>query len=199
MTEALTRDMILPPYLDDYMVGPITPWSLNSIGLEMACCAALAPVSNAWPTAAKAIYVPFSTAEPITAVKMFWMNGGTAAGTIDVGIYDSDGAGGVPGAKIVASANPSQGTISVEQEVDITDTALRPNHLYYLAMSCSSGSATVVSSTGAVSGLNAPILQAFGCFTQVTANPLPATATPVSDAAWTFMPVFGISRKTMVV
>lgn len=176
-----------PASMGFHVTGHITTYGPESLGDELAACWGTGPASTVWPTAAKAIYVPCEIGEPTTVVKGFWLNGATAAGNIDIGIYREDGT------KVVTMGNTAQGTINIPQEVDIADTILMPGR-YFLALSCSLGTATLF-----MSSPTAPLCQMMGIYTQVSANVLPASATYAADTTWAVMPWFGFSTKTLAV
>lgn len=185
MTESAQPGRIGPPRK---WVGMLTPHSVNSIGAQITGTWNTADASAVWPTAAKAIYVPFELAEPLTVVKGFWLNGATAAGNIDIGIYKEDGT------KVVSMGNTAQGTVNIIQEVDITDTFLPAPARYFMGLACSLGTATLFSIAP-----TAPICKAWGIYTQATASPLPSPATFALDATWAYVPLFGFSTQTRVV
>lgn len=133
----------------------------------------------AWPTANLAIFIPFWIDQYATAKQMFWENGG-AAGTTDVGIYDS---GFVRLVSLTATANA--GTIQIG---NIADTVLGPG-MYYMAGLAS----TVTTQTYWSAAVSIPALRMSGCFQQaVGAATLPNPAVPaaVSNA---YLPFVGIS------
>ena len=111
---------------------------------------------------------------PVTCVvrRMWWANGSTVSASynIDVGIYAD--AGRKPGRRLVSTGSTAQGTASVVQFVDVTDTVLPPG-LYWLGMACSSSVATFFRQNTS-QAVNALLI-----FQQSSALPLPSTATPV--------------------
>jgi len=123
------------------------------------------PGSAAWPTANKAIFIPFPVFYPITVYKMFVENGTTLSGSIDVGIYDRGGA-----RKISIGATAQSGTSAI-QEFNITDTTLNPG-LYYLAIAMDN-------TTGHVQrwGSNSVINRGIACMEATTSFVLPSTVT----------------------
>jgi hypothetical protein len=98
----------------------------------------------------------------------------SASYNIDCGIYAD--AGRKPGARLVSTGSTAQGTASQVQFVDVTDTTLAPG-LYWLALACSSSSATFFrTSLGAAAN-------ALHMFQQTSALALPATATPAEGGS----------------
>lgn len=153
----------------------IHPGHLNSIGLNLINLNITSYASTAWPTANKAIYVPFILHRPQTLYQVGWWNGTAAqAGTREVGIYLPDGT------KVI-SGSATAATSDFLQTVDVTDTIVQPG-LYFMGMS-DSGTATVWAYAPA-----APLAAAMGVLTQVTASPLPATATMAVDNVNAFIP-----------
>jgi hypothetical protein len=164
----------------------VTPWSAGSLGAELAALSLAAPVSTAWATANLARVVPFVVPKPALVRKMFWANGATVAGNVDVGIYDESGS------RVVSMGSVAQAGVSVLQEVDIADVTLGVGR-YYMALAASSAAATFLAS--------APPLQlckGMGCAQQAAAFPLPASATPAPFSA-AVLPYFGLSLRSLVV
>lgn len=159
----------------------ICPASAQSLGREMNAMG-LGISAAAWPTANKAIYVPFSVYETITVRKMFWENGGSVSGNVDVGIYD------INWVRLVSSGSTAQAGTSAIQEVNITDTTLASG-IYYLAMAMDNN-------TGQIGrwGPTAAIGRGLGVSEEASAFPLPSTAT-LSALASGYLPgVFATLR-----
>ena len=153
------------------MVGGFSQWTLMAPTQY-----ATLPASAVWMTANTAVYVPIVV--PVTCVirRLWWANGATvnASYNLDCGVYAD--AGYKPGVKLIATGSTAQGTASEVQFVDVTDTTLAPGR-YWLALSCSSVSATVFRGNVGV-GRDATLY-----FTEASALPLPATATPAEPSA----------------
>ena len=146
--------------------------------------------SSAWPIAAKAYFVPVRLSQPRTYVKAWWINGATAAGNVDVGIYTLSG---TTLTRVVASTAEAQGTIStVQVAATFATTTIGPG-LYYLAMSCSLATATVWRVS-----LSAPFMRGLGVFQAVSSHPLPTTATAAVISGTTTLPVFGFSEQAVI-
>jgi hypothetical protein len=155
-------------------LGPM----LNAMGIALAAAA--------YPETNRAMFVPVSVQAPLTVVKLFTLNGATASGNVDVGIYD---AGGV---RLVSSGSTAQAGTSVIQEFNITDTLLLPG-LYYLAIAADNTTGTFE-----VWSANAAILRSLGILMQLTAFPLPATATFALYAGTTRVPFVGATLRSVV-
>lgn len=147
--------------------------------------AVTAPSSATFETANRAVYYPLLIPTVCTARRVWWANGSTVSASynVDCGIYAD--AGRKPGAKLVSSGSTAQGTASQVQFVDVTDTVLAPG-LYWVALACSSASATFFTRSGST-GYDAIIR-----FQEATAIPLPSTATPV-EASASSVYVFGFA------
>jgi hypothetical protein len=129
---------------------------------------------GAWPSANRAIYVPFSV--PYTMLlKSMGFVATTASGNYDLGIYDatcttrlvSSGAQGI-------GANLNTFTLT-------TPLLLEAGVRYYVAMSCSSTPALVRWTPQLES------LRLSGAMQEASAHPLPATATGIVVAS-SYMP-----------
>lgn len=168
--------------VDPIVISTASPQSLgeawNSMGLTTA--------SLAWSTANKAIYVPVSIHAPVTIVKMFVLNGATASGNIDVGIYDRGGA------RLVSSGSTAQSGTSAIQEFNITDTLLQAG-LYYLACAMDNNTGTLEMWT-----MSLAISKSLGIAEQTSAFALPATATFATVSATLRTPIIGATQRTVV-
>lgn len=143
--------------------GVIQTNSFDALGANHVC--ALAYGSAAWPTANKALFVPFRIFKPITVTQMMVMNGGTVSGNLDLGIYNLNGS------LIVSKGSTAQSGINAPQLLDITDTPLQPGH-YFMACAFDGNTGTTSRS--------APLtqyLEVLGVQQMLTAFPLPSTAT----------------------
>ena len=138
--------------------------------------------STAWPSANLAIYWPFAIMQPIVFDTFYTMNGATATGTIDMGVYDLQSLNLI---KSVGSGTNQTGTTAV-QSFTVGVTVL-PAGTYLFGMSLSSGSATLQ----ALTVMGARYLHYGGYRQQSTAHPLPSTAVPVALTN-DFMPIFGM-------
>lgn len=158
----------------------------HGIGTELNAIAIAAGVSAAWPTANKAFYMPFYMPRSGTVTKLWWVNGATASGNLDIGLYRADYT------KIISAGSTAQGTISVVQEVDITDTFLAGSTLYYIGLSCDNGTATVQRLVpGSVFGELSGVMQ------QTSAFPLPSPAVPAVLSV-SYIPICGVAFRTLV-
>lgn len=165
----------------------ITFLSGESVGLAYALVNQQTPASAAWPSANRAIYVPFSIRESITVISLFVVNGATAAGNFDIGIYSQDGA------RIVSLGSTVQTGTSTIQNTSITATRIGPGR-FYLALVLSSASGTVFTWNSGVTGVTSNTV---GIYSQTTALPLPASAT-FATAAGSAIPIFGLSTVPIV-
>jgi hypothetical protein len=157
----------IPPMVSVYTKG--IGWSVEDI-------LPAAPTSNAYESAARAVYMPIILPTPCVVRRVWWSNGATTSGgaTIEVGIYADSGSYS-PGAKI-ASGSATQGTASQVQFVDVTDVALPPG-LFWIAIVSSSATSTTLFRAQTIGGLASG--DALARFEEESASPLPATATPV--------------------
>lgn len=170
-------------------VGTINPWStlesigakLISLGLAMNNCA-----SAAYPSANLAIYYPFVLRRQIVAAQLFWFNGATVSGNVDIGIYSADGA------RLTPSSSTAQATINTLQVVNITDTTIGPG-LFRMGIAMNNTTGTLNS---IASGLLA-FLSACGVTQQATAFALPATST-IATATFDYLPIFGLTTGSVL-
>jgi hypothetical protein len=152
----------------------------NSIGFVPSVFA-----SGTWPQANTAIFIPFALTKAITIVKMFSMNGATASGSIDLGIYD------VAGTRLISSGSTAQAGTNTLQEFDITDTQIGPG-LFYMAVAKNDTAGTLYR-VAPVAQLPAGI----GVLQQASAFALPATAT-FAAMAQAYFPWIGMTTRSVV-
>lgn len=164
----------------------ITPFSLESAGVEwVAKGISLSGATSAtWPAANRALFYPFTLSEPVIAVKLFVLNGATASGNIDAGIYDRTGN------RIVSTGSTAQSGTSVIQEFDITDTLFGPG-TFYLALVMNNTTGTTFRQT-----TSSGSFASTGACQMASAFPLPATATFANT--WHAPPVFGLTTRSVI-
>lgn len=135
-------------------------------GLSSSTNNIASPTSGTWGTANRAVYIPLTLRRPFTLASMAVYNGATATGNIDLGIYTEDGV------LIWSSGSTAQSGTNAYQVVTPGSPVKLPPGRYYIAMACSSTSATI---------LGRAFLQhtgrAVGAGIQASAFPLPSTAT----------------------
>lgn len=159
--------------------------SFQSVGMAIVGGNAGAPASAVWPAANLAIYTPFVLPEPATLTALWLLNGATATGNVDIGVYNSSFT------RLISSGATAQSGTSAVQFFDVTDTLL-PRGVVYLGISLSSGTATTIRYGAGIQGL----CSALGMVQQSTAHPLPSTATPATMGQ-AYIPVAGmIFRST---
>lgn len=170
-------------------MGRPDPVVLSTMTPEFCAVTTTGGGSAVHPTAAKAYFYPVRLTQPRTYTKAWWLNGATAAGNVDVGIYTVSG---TTATRIVASTAEAQGTISVMQVAGtFTTTTIGPG-LYYIALSASLGTATFVRAQVGI--IHA---RGLGVFEAATAHPLPSSIT-VTQILTTYGPAFGFSERSTV-
>lgn len=155
-------------------IPPMVSVFNRMVGWVSEAYAGAIPVSAAYEAANVAVYYPIILPAPCIVRRVWWANGATTSGaTIEVGIYSDDGYG--PGTKLI-SGSAAQGSSGVVQFVDVTDVSLPPGR-YWIAVSSSSATNTTLYR----SALSGVYMDAACRFEEASANPLPATATPVES------------------
>lgn len=173
------------------MANPIivTPGSYTSVGPGLSAYNAALAASTAWPTANRAIFVPFFITQVDTIRKGFTYNGGVANGNIDVGIYRDRYDGSLD--RVVSSGGAAMSGTTAIQEFAFSPVTLRPGR-YYMAMACSSATAEFMPWT-----LVAALQKTLGIAQMASVYPLPATVT-LAVSAFTVLPIFGLSFRDLV-
>jgi hypothetical protein len=138
-----------------------------------------------WPAQNRAIYVAVEVQNAITARNVFWINGATVNGHVDVGIYQADGS------LLASCGSTAMSGASAIQSASITATDLNPGR-YWIAMASDSATATFRAAP-------APklLLEVCGVQEQATAFALPSTAifaNPSSD----YVPLCGFTSRTVI-
>ena len=140
-----------------------------------------APGSQAWPTANKAIYIPFRVFDNFTAKRIVIYNHATINGNVCVAIYNSSSS------RLVTSGSVAHAGANADQVFDITDTALVPA-LYYMGIAFDNNTATIAAVSAAAVSMKQ---HKFGVREEAAAFPLPATAT-FADTTLDMLPVMAI-------
>lgn len=170
-------------------LATITPWSAESIGAKITGMggAALSGTAGAvYPAADLAIYVPFSLSRSVTVAQLFWVNGGTASGNVDAGIYSADGT------RLTSTGSTAQAGTNAPQSVNITDIQIGAG-LFFIAIAMNNGTGTLFRATFAQLGLAITT----GMYQQATAFPLPANAT-FANPTFDYIPAFGFTPGSVL-
>ena len=161
-----------------YPTNTILSISKESLGYSVSLSA---PSSAAWPTANKAFYAPFYLWRDVTVSKMFLLNGSTANGNLEMGIYSTSGV------RLATTGSVAQSGTNVCQRANLLSSVNLGVGQYYMALVLTSGTGTVMRKSVA----SPPLMNMFGYFQQTSAFPLPANATFGSFTAGSVF-VFGL-------
>ena len=172
-------EWLLPPVISGQVV------TIHTLSfLSLGCSTFNATVSSAtWPVANKAYYIPFRLPVPIVVNQLFFFNGATASGNIDVGIYDQ------AGTRLTSAGSTAQSGTNALQAFDITDIQLGPGW-FYLA-GAASATATTVFRFGMGVVERCKLL---GVLNQTSALALPAVAT-FAIASEVNIPIVGLAGR----
>lgn len=169
----------------------ITPASRLSIGGAMRMSNPGAPATGASPFAGNDILAfPFTLETDTTFYKGFWVNGSSAGGNSEVGIYDE------AFNKIVTTGSVAGSGNSAPQAAALTATTALPSGFYYAIMAHSVSTTNQIQ-RWSVTTFGTGLWQAAGCWRQasITLGSLPATATP-ADIANDGFPLFGLITRS---
>jgi len=146
------------------------------------------PSTGAWPSANRAIYIPFVVSEPCTAVKMWWLNGTSVSGNVRAAIIRQPDL-----ALLVQTASTAQSGTSAIQEADITDTLLSAG-IYYAGLALDNGTGHILRSLISTT----PAYRAAGVAQETLGSlTFPSTITPAALTSGQ-VPMVGISLRTLV-
>lgn len=163
----------------------ISSVGLGGVGIFFTAAAGVnEPTSQTWSSANRALYVPFKIAGPMNVQRLWWANGGTAAGNVDCGVYS------IGRTKLASTGSTVQTGTNVVQSVAVS-ILLQPGS-YYMALALSSTSGTVRGRA-----VNTTYGRLSGMTQQATALPLPASAT-FATYADSVLPFFGITSSSVI-
>lgn len=158
------------------------------VGSDIRLTGAGVPTSAAWTAVNRALYLPLYIDRPGIVTKLLAYNGATAAGNVDIGLYDRNYN------RIVSKGSTAQAGTSVLQEFDVTDFSIVPG-VYFVGLAASLTTTTFFMCVTNISGY----LGGMGITQEASALPLPATATPVQvGSAVVQVPVAGIAFRALV-
>ena len=157
--------------------------SFDIYGMGKFISVAAITTSTVWPAANLAIFVPFSLDSETLIAQLWWFNGATVAGNVDIGIYTADGT------RLLSAGSTAQSGTSVLQSVNTADTLVGPG-VYYLALALSDGTATISGRTLAALQHG----QIAGMAEKTSAFALPATVT-LASLTGLFCPAMGVVGK----
>lgn len=142
-------------------------------------------VSGAWASANDPVAIPFVLSQAGVVTQLGWVNGSSAGGNVDVGVYSSSWV------RLISTGSTAGSGNSAWQFVDVADTALPPGR-YYLVMARDNTTANRVSSYASL--VSAPLLALAGVQDTTTNSfPLPNPLTNMAEAAtFTRIPICGI-------
>lgn len=127
---------------------------------------------TAWPTANLGIYIPVYLSAAKTLAQIWYTTGGTATGNVDAALYDSSFT------RLATVGSTAIGATNSAINLNIADTAMSANTLYYIGFAHSTNTSTI----GLVSMARAAFFHLLGCRQEASALPLPATGTPATFA-----------------
>lgn len=128
-----------------------------------------------WPSANLALYVPIRIPEEVTIKRLLWRTGAASSGNYDIGLYDSD-TEGEPDSRLASLGSTAFPGSDTEVASNIADQTVGPG-LFYMALAVDNTTARV--RFAASLNVQAELLHRLGLWSQSSAFPLPATATPV--------------------
>lgn len=169
----------------------INPYSPESIGSTLSVLGGIsAPASATNPTGSFCVYVPFFTTAPMLINSVYWHNGSTVAGNVDVGVYD---AGRVrlfsSGVQLQSGTTNIQVTQIPQQEIGVG--------MFFMGLCVSNVTGTLFSTNFFPGNSGTGLVSACGVYQQGGNAFLPTTGTfinPIAD----WIPLFGISSKAII-
>lgn len=154
-----------------------------SVGTQIAAAGLSLTTSAAWPSANRAIFVPFYLTVTRSVYAAFVNVGGTSSGNLDVGVYNDQLM------RVFSTGSTGMGSTSTLQVISLSQKQL-PVGKYYLALA-------VDNATGVVShfGTTATPSRMLDVHRMDSAFPLPSSVTfAASDAS--HIPEFGIAFRS---
>lgn len=174
-------------YVDGGCVDPVavTTVSDGSGGRGKIAEGAGAAASAVWPTANKAIFIPFVISgddRPSRVYsKIILMNGAAVSGNVDVGVYDANGN------KLVSAGSTAQaGTTQPQVFTFASPLQLTPGR-YYLGIALDNGVGTT-----ARLATTLQVLRAMGVRVRTTSFPLPASVSSWTGCDVAYLPLVSL-------
>lgn len=145
----------------------------------------LNPGNTTWFATNHAIYMPLYISKPGIVTKFFWQNGTVVSGNVCMALYDRNFN------RIATTGSVAQGTVSVVQEVDVTDFGITPG-VYFLGLAMDNPTGAIAQSSATLS-----FTGVMAVLSQSTAFVLPNPMVPVQSTSGR---VFygGIAFRTLV-
>jgi hypothetical protein len=132
-------------------------------------------------TANKARYLSIYLPMPVVVDRLFVLNGGTATGNVDIGIYEMES-----NVRLISTGAVAMSGTNTVQIISITPVLLKAGK-YWLGISHSSGSGTFFALSIGATSTEVLVLKE-----ELSAHPLPSTATPVIQSGDFFYPICGM-------
>jgi hypothetical protein len=162
--------------LERFQITPLIIRSCDLVSYPLILTATL----TSWPVANLALFVPFTLSEMVTIKRLLVLKGGAGGGSVDVGLYATDGT------RLVSSGSTSLSASAGTQFFDIDDTQLNAGR-YYLAAVAAATSAyicfSIITGSGSFVGLRE----------MAAAFPLPATATFTDNLLRSHLPAIALT------
>lgn len=149
------------PDFPEILENPVPPVITTTDVLDAAAYIGIY-AAGAWPAANRALFIPFSIDEQVTAYSL-GLQTNTFSANLDMGIYD------LYGTQLVHTG--TQVGVGGYNNFNIADTILQPGY-YYMAAVSDSVSGSIIRFNP-----SAQFLRSFGVREMATAFPLPSTAT----------------------
>jgi hypothetical protein len=135
-----------------------------------------------WPGALRILYIPVLLEHPMQVTEVFWRNGGTVNGNVDVGVYTDTGI------RLGNAGTTAQAGASAVQSVSVS--FLAPRGVLYMAFTTSSTSATFF----ALSDVGHPDWVGY-MLGEAAVMPLPAIATFGTQDG--YLPLYGFTGRLL--
>lgn len=161
----------------------IAPWSPESLGIGLLAAKSGSPAAAAWPVANLMIFLPVRLNSPITVKKVWWENGATVSGNVELAVCDAAG-----NLRLHTGSTPQVG-ISTVQVADPADVVLEAG-TFYKGLSLDNTTGTIIRWPATNAGLCA----ALGMAQAASAFPAPDPVT-FALCAQAYIPKFGISQR----
>lgn len=156
----------------------------TGMGLAWNAISTSGSASAAYPSANLLIAYPFVLDAPATARRLWWYNGATASGNVDIAILAENGD------RLVSSGSTAQSGTSALQIANTADLDLAPDTLYHVAIAVDNTTATLFRWTAA----NANVWRVAGLREAASSFAIPSTNT-LATIATNYLPVMGIDLR----
>jgi hypothetical protein len=163
-------------------------WEARAQGLMSGGFGLQGVASAAYPTANRALLIPFTPTRDMRPALWYWHNGATVSGNVEVGVWDA------ALQKVASSGSVAQAGVNAFQSVAAAGgTVIKGGRTGYLVVCVDNTTATLFRL--APSGT---LLNGLGVLMLATSLPLPTSLAGAVGTNASYVPLFGFSERSFL-